>query len=179
MTSSYEYAQYQPAPPYEPTQISHPQQNPVRHIRSNTSQPQSPHTQTSFSHPQSPGYQQTSYPPATYGISPPATQQWQPTSGAWPHYTSQPFPPAPIPDVPFNSGPGRPGVEPTTSPMDQRMMDSSPPNPDPRRNEERPAVPPSVPSPRSSRRRDKESPIRATFTNTAPTIDFLKVTSPT
>lgn len=194
-SSSYEYAHYQPTPPYEPTQIPHPQhQQPpaVRHIRS-TSQPQSPHTQTSFTHPpppppHSPAYQhqqQPSYPP-TYTMNQPPTQQqqWQPTGGGggggsgWPHYTTQAFPPAPIPEVSFNSGPGRPDVEPTpSSSMERGVMDSGPSNPDARRNEEqRPAVPPSTPSQPRSRRREKESPLRATVLNsTTTTIDFTKV----
>jgi hypothetical protein len=175
MTSTYEYASYPTAPPYEPASIpqSQQQQPAVRPMRSNSSQPHSPHVQSTFNQPPSP-YQQT-YAPVPYGISQ-STQQWTTTSENWSNYNSQSFPPPPISETPFSSGPGRPEIAPHPPPIEQRAFGSGQSNPDPRRVDERLAVPPTSASSHSKgRRRENESSPTTTYLDIPQPLDFNKV----
>lgn len=163
MATSYDYSSY-PTPPYDTTQMPH--QPPTRPMRSNSSQPHSPHQQSAFNSP-SAQYSPASYAP--YGMPP--SGQW--AGDNWNHY-NQTFPPQPVPEVPFNSGPGRPEAPPS-SPQDQRNYASNQPtSPDSRRNEERYVSSPiAAPQPKP-RRRAKETPVNHSPPTTSG-LDFVKV----
>ena len=183
--SSYEYASYPPS--YENAQI---QQPPLRSMRSTSSQSHSPHPHP---HPQpqfNPAPSQPSYPapysPSPYTMPqqqqqppppPPPPQQQQWTSETWTSYGQNFSPTAPIQDVPFNSGPGRPDSSMPSSSSEQRTYAS---NPDPRRVDDRQVPPPTLSGPpapavQAKRRREKDSPLGPSIPNALPGLDFTKV----
>src|ERR1700722_7362297 len=175
MNTSYEYAPY-PQSTYESQQIPQP---PLRSVRSGSA-PHSPHQHSQF--PSQNPYPSNYPPPPPYPMAqPPAPPppQWAPE--AWTNY-NQPFSsPAPIQDVPFNSGPGRPN-DPTVPPtsVEPRPYSSSQsnPTPNPRPTPDRPPTPPpgpAVPATQPKRRRDKETPAPPSGSDTPPRLDFLKV----
>jgi hypothetical protein len=172
ITSPYEYAGY--PPPYENTQI--PQQLPLRPMRPTSSHSPNPHPQFSPStQPHSSYHHPSAYTSTTYVTQ--HAPQWN--GDNWTQYNQSfppPPPPPPIPQVPFNSGPGRPEAVASVL-ADQRAYPSPQPIPEPRHNDERHVVPP-APGPISqtkTRRKNRESPSTGGLPGTPPGMDFMKV----
>jgi hypothetical protein len=166
--SSYEYSSYPPS--YENTQVPQP---PLRSMRSTSSHSPHPHPQSQFNAPPSQPSYPAPYTSAPYAMPqppPPQPQQW--TGESWTSYNQSFSPPAPIHEVPFNSGPGRPD----SMSAEQRTYAS---NPDPRRSDDRQAAPPPTSGPSATsqpkRRREKESPTALGVPSALPGLDFVKV----
>jgi hypothetical protein len=157
---------YHHHPPYEYASYA-PYDNPaLRSLRSTSSQP------SHYPY-------QSAYPPPAYAIGqpPPPPPQWA-NGETWTSY-GQPFPPpAPIQDVAFNSGPGRPdALLQSLPPVDPRSYPSQThPSPETRRVAERPPNPAGAVSPTQAKvRREKEVSAPANAPGTPSGLDFVKV----
>ena len=184
MATTYDYAPY-PTSAYDTTQI--PPQPQVRSMRQTPSQPHSPHQpQPPFNSPpaqyppQPSPYVTPSHPHAhpQYAMPPPPAAQW--TQESWNHYNQYQQPP--IPDVGFQSGPGRPeppsnpAPPPPAPPSDQRSYAPSQTSPDVRHDEEHYVLTPVAMAPsKPPRRRDKDTPSSTQSPSTPSVLDFAKV----
>ncbi|KAF8449337.1 hypothetical protein L210DRAFT_960166 [Boletus edulis BED1] len=172
--SSYDYPSY-PTTPFE--SAAPPAQPSGRPVRSNTSQTHSPQQQPSFQ-PSPPYASSTTYPSASYSISPAHAQQWQQESWASQQYT-QPYTSQSVQaEMTYTSTAPRPDA-PVSTPDTRGFPPSLPPPHEPRRQDSgySQPLPASAhnPSPPRTRRREKDSPAIAPAATSASGPDFAKL----